>query len=109
MTFKRYSTASNIGLYFIVIASQALTSSVAQLPPGLHRTQQASYHLMLHNPDDPHADLSVRDVLSTAKFLVRFHWNSVTKFRAKKLSGKFEFSENRYGEKNTGLLHQSHK
>jgi len=56
---------------------------------------------MLHSRDDPRSDLSVHDVISTADLLVCFHLNSVTKFLAKKknLSGKFEFSENRYGEK----------
>jgi len=39
---------------------------------------------MLHSRDDPHADLPVRDVVSTANLLVRFHLNSVTKFLAKK-------------------------
>jgi hypothetical protein len=67
---------------------------------------------MLHSRDDPRADQSVHDVISTADLFIRFHLNSVTKFLAKKKkkSRKFEFSENRYGEKkNTGLLYQSHK
>lgn len=50
---------------------------------------------MPHGPDDPRADLSVHDVGSTAKLLVAF-----TEIRSRNfLPGKFEFSENRRGEK----------
>jgi len=64
---------------------------------------------MLHSPDDPLADLSVLDVVSAAKLLVRFHWNSVTKFLAKKCPASLSLVKIRTVKKNAGLHFQSHK